>query len=248
MAPPTDRERWPYRMKDLSEATGLQRQAIHFYIKEGLVPPGYKTGKNMAWYGSEHLQRLRLIRRLQEERFLPLKAIRAIIEDRDEAFPPARRRWLAQVKSSFRHSLASERGPEELVSAEDLGGGAGVSIDELTEMRDLGLIGMGRSDSGARVVRRSDAWVVELWGQLKDAGLTDPPGMRIEDLAVYTEAIAGLVRAETRMVADRLAGADAADASARIERALPLVNTFITRWHTAQLQRLLAALDEETSP
>lgn len=44
-------ERYPYRMKDLCELTGLGRQAIHFYIQRELLPPGYKTGRNMAYYG-----------------------------------------------------------------------------------------------------------------------------------------------------------------------------------------------------
>ena len=79
-----DREVWRYKMKDLTEATGLERQAIHFYIQQGLLPPGLKTGRNMAWYGEAHLERLRLIQKLQQERFLPLKAIKAIFEGREK--------------------------------------------------------------------------------------------------------------------------------------------------------------------
>ena len=45
-----EHEAWCYRMKDLCEASGLPRQAIHFYIQQGLLPPGQKTGRNMAWY------------------------------------------------------------------------------------------------------------------------------------------------------------------------------------------------------
>ena len=41
-----DEDRWCYRMKDLCEATGLPRQAIHFYIQQGLLPAGRKTGRN----------------------------------------------------------------------------------------------------------------------------------------------------------------------------------------------------------
>ena len=33
-----------YRMRDLCSITGLSRQAIHFYIQQGLVPEGTKTG------------------------------------------------------------------------------------------------------------------------------------------------------------------------------------------------------------
>ena len=37
-------EAWPYKMRDLCRITGMPRQAIHFYIQQGLVPPGRKTG------------------------------------------------------------------------------------------------------------------------------------------------------------------------------------------------------------
>lgn len=62
-----------YRMRELS---GLPRQAIHFYIQQGLLPEGEKTGRNMAYYSAQHVERLKIIRKLQQERFLPLKAIR----------------------------------------------------------------------------------------------------------------------------------------------------------------------------
>ena len=45
---PIDRARFPYRMKDLCDRTGLPRQVIHFYIQQGLLPEGQKTGRNMA--------------------------------------------------------------------------------------------------------------------------------------------------------------------------------------------------------
>ena len=34
-----------YRMGELCTLTGLPRQVIHFYIHEGLLPEGTKTGK-----------------------------------------------------------------------------------------------------------------------------------------------------------------------------------------------------------
>ena len=45
-----DEERWCYRMKDLCEATGLPRQAIHFYIQQGLLPPGARPAA--TWPGT----------------------------------------------------------------------------------------------------------------------------------------------------------------------------------------------------
>ena len=34
---------WSLKMKDLCELTGLPRQAVHFYIQEGLVPEGDRS-------------------------------------------------------------------------------------------------------------------------------------------------------------------------------------------------------------
>ena len=85
----------PYRMKDLCRLTGLPRQVIHFYIQQGLVPEGHKTGRNMAYYGDEHVRRVRLVRTLQHERFLPLKASRALLERTTNPTEHEVRYWLA---------------------------------------------------------------------------------------------------------------------------------------------------------
>ena len=108
-----DRAEFPYKMRDLSEQTGLDRQTIHFYIQQGLVPEGQKTGRNMAYYSSAHLDRIRLVRSLAHERFLPLKAIRAVLEGQEEAFSPEQRALMSevrlQVQSALRPSARSAR-------------------------------------------------------------------------------------------------------------------------------------------
>src|SRR5262245_10235319 len=113
-------------MKDLCRLTGLPRQAIHFYIEEGLVPEGRKTGRNMAYYGDEHLERIRLVRRLQHERFLPLKAIRAIVEERDDGFSPVQRQMLADVKQRLPSPVVAAGAPRETVAAREAMVRAGV--------------------------------------------------------------------------------------------------------------------------
>ncbi len=49
---------------------------IKHYLREGLLPEPVKTSRNMAYYPPEFVDRIRLIKRLQEERFMPLKAIK----------------------------------------------------------------------------------------------------------------------------------------------------------------------------
>ena len=40
-------------MKDLCAQTGLSRQAIHFYIQQGVVPEGKKTGQISLHFGAD---------------------------------------------------------------------------------------------------------------------------------------------------------------------------------------------------
>jgi ring-1,2-phenylacetyl-CoA epoxidase subunit PaaE len=57
----------------------------------GPRPGRQEDGRNQAEYGREHLERLRFVKRLQEERMLPLRAIRAVLDGQDASFTPRSR-------------------------------------------------------------------------------------------------------------------------------------------------------------
>jgi DNA-binding transcriptional MerR regulator len=233
------RDAFPYRMKDLCERTGLPRQVVHFYIQQGLLPEGRKTGRNMAWYGEQHVERLKLIRQLQEERFLPLKAIRAMLEQRDDAFTPKQRLLIAEVRQRL-GATVGQSGPPRTVPAAELLRRAGVTSDELRRMVELGLLAT-REEGGRTHVPADDAYIIELWGQLRAVGFTLELGFTVEDLAMYQEALAGLLEREARMLTERLAGLPPEQAASMVERALPLINAFLARYHTTQARNFLAS-------
>lgn len=56
------------RISELSAVSGIPAHTIHFYGKEGLLPEPVKTGKTMAYYTEEHLERLQAIKKLREEK------------------------------------------------------------------------------------------------------------------------------------------------------------------------------------
>src|SRR5262249_21088316 len=68
------------RMAELAQRSGVARETIHFYLREGLLPRPQKGGRTVGYYGEEHLSRLLLIRRLREEKYLPIAVIRRILE------------------------------------------------------------------------------------------------------------------------------------------------------------------------
>lgn len=58
--------RFPIELKDLAKASGVTERTIKFYVSNGLMD-GPETQGRSARYGDEHLERLRLIKRLSEE-------------------------------------------------------------------------------------------------------------------------------------------------------------------------------------
>jgi DNA-binding transcriptional MerR regulator len=70
------------KMSELAERSGVSAATIKHYLREGLLGDGedvVRTSRNMAWYPPEYVERLQLIKRLQEERYLPLRVIREVL-------------------------------------------------------------------------------------------------------------------------------------------------------------------------
>ena len=72
------------KMQELAERSGVSAGTIKHYLREGLLPEPMRTSRNMAYYPEEFVERIRLIKRLQEERFMPLKLIRQVIDEDPE--------------------------------------------------------------------------------------------------------------------------------------------------------------------
>ena len=78
------------RMRELAEASGVSAGTIKHYLREGLLPEPVKTSRNMAYYPADFVDRIRLIKQLQEERFMPLRLIKGMLdEDPARALPRA---------------------------------------------------------------------------------------------------------------------------------------------------------------
>jgi DNA-binding transcriptional MerR regulator len=83
-------ERPGLKMSELADASGVSAGTIKHYLREGLLGAGdgiVRTSRNMAWYPPEYVERIRLIKRLQEERFLPLRLIKELLAERPPRTP-----------------------------------------------------------------------------------------------------------------------------------------------------------------
>jgi DNA-binding transcriptional MerR regulator len=71
------------KISEVAEAAGESVSTVKYYIKEGLIDIACKTGKNMAYYAPESVERVRLIRTLQSERYYPLSVIKHMLMNKD---------------------------------------------------------------------------------------------------------------------------------------------------------------------
>lgn len=67
------------KISELSEATGVSISTLKFYVKEGLIRPAMKTGRNMSWYDPGCIATIQAIKTLQRERFYPLSVIKRLL-------------------------------------------------------------------------------------------------------------------------------------------------------------------------
>ena len=74
------------KMSELAGASGVSAATIKHYLREGLLGADgeiVRTSRNMAYYPPEFVERIRHIKRLQGERFLPLRLIKVLLDEQE---------------------------------------------------------------------------------------------------------------------------------------------------------------------
>jgi DNA-binding transcriptional MerR regulator len=182
------------RMGELSEASGVPAPTIKHYLREGLLPEPVKTSRNMAYYPPEFVERIRLIKRLQEERFLPLKAIRSVLDE-----DPERASAMLELEDRILdRALAGERAR---TSAAEVRKRYGVPREVLDRLEELEVL-----SPNSRGYSPSDVTIIEAISRFRASGYDEQIGFTVYDTLRYKEALEKLVREEVDVVMNRLAG------------------------------------------
>src|SRR5690606_20357174 len=129
-----------------------------------------KTGRNMALYTEEHLRRLAAIQRLQRERFLPLKAIKALLDGQEDRFTPAQRSFLVDLRGQLNETLSPRARPAATQPLEALIARTGVDREDVERAKELGLLAT-RLEGGEELVAEDDAFLFESIAALRALGL-----------------------------------------------------------------------------
>jgi DNA-binding transcriptional MerR regulator len=190
----TSAENTLLRMGELAEASGVPAPTIKHYLREGLLPEPVKTSRNMAYYPPEFVDRIKLIKRLQEERFMPLRAIKAVLDE-----DPEKAQALVELEDRILdRALAGERARTSAAEVRDRYGVPKEVLDRLEELEVL--------SPNSRGYSPSDIKIIEAISRFRAGGYDEQIGFTVYDTLRYKSAIEELVRQEVDVVMDRLAG------------------------------------------
>lgn len=222
------------RMRDLEKRTGVGRETIRYYLREGLLPEPSRASRNSANYNDEHVSRLKAIRRLQDERFLPLSVIKTLLDADDgerwfapQAFP----QFDSMLRARLDHDAA--RVPLATVLTQ-----LGHPREDIVKMVDNGLIEIGDDDS----VTARDASIIRVLDELRATGFTDNHDLRDGMMQIYVDFIEWLTTQEMRFFHEQTAGrVGETQAIDMAERGIAGINELLSLMRTRAILRKLEA-------
>ena len=221
------------KISELAERSGVPVATIRHYLREELLPEPVKTSRNMAYYPPEFVDRIRLIKQLQEERFMPLRVIRGLL-DRDDAEPERLRAMIELEDRILERALAGER---ERIPADEVRDRYELPNEVLDRLAELGVLTP--DDAG---YSPSDARIIEAITRFRAGGYDERLGFTVYDTLRYKQALAPLVAEEVDVLTQRLAGdLDPDRALEIVEAGVGPLNELIAALHTkllvAELER-----------
>lgn len=221
------------KMSELAERSGVSSATIKHYLREGLLGDGagiVRTSRNMAYYPPEYVERIQLIKRLQEDRYMPLRVIREVIEE-----DPGKARRLLEVEERILERALQEQG--DRLAADEAGARFAIPRDALDRLGDLGVV-----SPAAEGYDPEDVKILEAIARFRAEGYDERLGFTVYDTLRYRDALAPVVEEEVRTFIGRLAGRVEPDeaveiVSSGVEPLRALLGAMHTRMLLAELRR-----------
>jgi len=126
------------KISELVKQTGVSKETIHYYIREGLLRKPRKTGRNVAQYSDDYIEQIRIIKALQDNHYLPLAVIRKILK-RNRKATPAEKASFNVITEHFR-PIDRLLGEKNLVGTEAFLEMTGLGEKWLLQLKEWGII------------------------------------------------------------------------------------------------------------
>jgi DNA-binding transcriptional MerR regulator len=198
------------KISELAQRSGVSSATIKHYLREGLLggeDDVLRTSRNMAYYPAEFVERVRLIKRLQEERFMPLRVIRELLgKDPDRAVR------LIELEDRIleRAIEARESGRVSRSQARET---YNVPTNVLDRLEALGVL-----TPNSRGYDSDDISIIEAISRFRAGGYEEAIGFTVYDTLRYREALEPLVAEEVRVLLERLRGVE-------VDRAVEIISS-----------------------
>src|SRR3954451_19120338 len=161
----------------------------------------------MAYYPPGYVERIRLIKRLQEERFMPLRVIREML-DAD----PDRAERLVELEDRILERALAAREGQGRTSRREAAERFGVPAPVLRRLEEIDVLSPDRRGYDA-----DDVAIIAAIARFRAGGYDEALGFTVYDTLRYREALEPLVSEEVRTLLDRLAG------EVPVERAVEII-------------------------
>jgi len=196
------------KMSELAQRSGVSAGTIKHYLREGLLGDGegvVRTSRNMAYYPPAYVERITLIKRLQEDRFMPLKVIKGMLDE-----DPDRALALVELEDRIIERALEQReservGPAEIRRRYDL------PSNVLERLAEIGVL-----TPTTRGYDADDVAIIEAMVRFRAGGYDETLGFTVYDTLRYREALQPLVEEEIATMLGRLAGEVEPDRAADI--------------------------------
>ena len=222
------------KMSELAEASGVSAGTIKHYLREGLLPEPVKTSRNMAYYPEDFVDRIKLIKQLQVERFMPLKLIKSVLDE-----DPDRAKALVELEDRILDRAL--QGEQKRISAAELRRRCDVPQEVLDRLAELEVV-----TPNSRGYSPSEVRIVEAISRFRAGGYDERIGFTVYDTLLYKRMLEQLVREEVSVLMERLAGEMEPDRAvemieAGVEPLRDLIGALHQKLLVEELQRQRAA-------
>ncbi|ACL04790.1 MerR family transcriptional regulator [Desulfatibacillum aliphaticivorans] len=153
------------KISELVKCTGVPKQTIHYYIRAGLLPKPEKTGSNSADYDQSYVERIHLIKELQNDFFFPLPTIKKVLWEHRSASKQALLKLRMEFFRPMEHYLgAGVKGDEAFLEA------TGLAARWLPKLKEWNLIGS-LTENGESVYSQDDVSIGKVMVAMAKSGI-----------------------------------------------------------------------------
>lgn len=177
------------KISELSRRTNVPKETIHYYVREGFIPRPKKRGKNVSDYDESFVERILLIKKIQDHFFFPLPLIKKIVKQRNK-FPELKS--LLDLRIGY-FSPLDQFLQKEVVGEEALAKATGMAKHWIAKFEGWGVLSPAKKE-GQKVYSQDDVIIAKLLVDLDRAGFGPKDGVDPEVTRRYIDLFRQIVK------------------------------------------------------